>query len=138
LNQPQAREMRAKRMILPCLLFILMLASIWVIRDKKRDILDEIQQLRADRDEQRRELELERERHEKRRRGHVPFWGQARLLTAQCPIDRFRRYEARMYNLLVEDDWYEACMKEPIEIAGRTLTSHECINRVRPLASALV
>src|SRR5258708_34788975 len=90
--------MRAKYMILPCLLFILMLASIWMIRDfgrlreNKRDVLDEIQQLRADRDEQRRELELERERYEKRRRGYEPFWGQARLLPAQCPIDRFRRY----------------------------------------------
>jgi len=167
LNQSRGKHAKCKILhyLLP-LLFILVLASLWMIipmvssavqnevvewervhermlrdigrlREEKRDILDEVQQLRADRDEKRREWELEREEHEKRRRGHMPFWGEARLLTAQCPTDRFRRYEARMYNLLVEDDWYEACMKEPIEIAGRTLTSQKCINRVRPLASAL-
>ena len=111
-----------------------MLHDIGRLRKEKGEILDEVQHLRADRDEQRREWELEREEHEKRRRGHMPFWGEAQLLTAQCPSDRFRRYEARMYNLLVEDDWYEACMKESIEIAGRMLTSPiSCINRVRPL-----
>jgi len=82
------------------------------------------------RDELRREWEIEREEHEKRRRGHMPFWGKAQLLTAQCPSDRFRLYEAPMHNLLVEDNWYEACMKEPIEIAGRRLTSpNSCDNR---------
>jgi hypothetical protein len=111
-----------------------MLRDIGRLREEKREILDEVQQLRADRDEQRREWELEREEHEKRRRGHMPFWGEAQLLTAQCPSDRYRRYEARMYNLLVEDDWYKACSNEPIEIAGRRLTSPiSCINRVRPL-----
>jgi hypothetical protein len=144
------------------LLFILMMASLWMIlpmlssavrnemtewerihegmvldigrlRVEKGEILDEVQQLRIDRDEQRREWELEREENEKRRRGHVPFWGEARLLNQQCPSDRFRRYEARMYNLLVEDDWFAACMKEPIHIAGRTPTSPQsCVNRVRP------
>lgn len=111
-----------------------MLRDIGKLREEKREILDEVRQLRADRDEQRREWELEREEHEKRRRGHTPFWGEPQLLTAQCPSDRFRRYEARMYNLLVEDDWYEACMKESIDIAGRRLISPiSCINRVRPL-----
>lgn len=110
-----------------------MLRDIGRLRKEKSEILDEVQQLRADRDEQRREWEHEREEHEKRRRGHLPFWGEAQLLTAQCPNDRFRRYEARMHNLLVEDDWYGACMKEPIKIAGRTLTSPvSCINRVCP------
>jgi hypothetical protein len=114
-----------------------MLRDIGNLREEKREILDEVRQLRADRDEQRREWELEREEHEKRRRGHMPFWGEPQLLTAQCPSDRFRRYEARMYNLLVEDDWYEACMKEPIDIAGRRLISPiSCINRVRPLILA--
>jgi len=107
-----------------------MLRDIGRLRKEKIEILDEVQKLRADRDEQRHEWELEREEHEERRRGHVPFWGEARLLTAQCPSDRFRRYEARMYNLLVEDDWFEACMKKPIEISGRNLPSpHSCINR---------
>jgi hypothetical protein len=107
-----------------------MLRDIGRLRTEKIEILDEVQKLRADRDEQRLEWELEREEQEKRRRGHMPFWGEARLLTAQCPSDRFRRYEARMYNLLVEDDWYKACMKEPIEIAGRRLTSsNSCINQ---------
>jgi hypothetical protein len=102
------------------------------LRGEKVDILDEVQQLRVERNEKRREWELEREENEKRRRGHVPFWGQARLLNEQCPANRFRQYEARMYNLLVEDDWYAACMKEPIQIAGRNLTSPQsCINRVR-------
>ena len=111
-----------------------MLRDIGRLRKEKIEILDEVQQLRADRDAQRREWELEREEFEKRRRGHMPFWGEAHLLTTQCPSDRFRRYEARMYNLLVEDDWDEACMREPIEIAGRRLTSPNlCINRVRPL-----
>jgi hypothetical protein len=111
-----------------------MLRDIGRLREEKREILDEVQQLRADRDEQRRDWELEREETEKRRHGHMPFWGEAQLLTAQCPSDRFRHYEARMYNLLVEDDWYEACMKETIEIAGRRLTSpNSCINRVRYL-----
>jgi hypothetical protein len=111
-----------------------MVRDIGKLREEKREILDEVQQLRADRDEQRREWELEREEQEKRRRGHMPFWGEARLLTAQCPSDRFRHYEAPMYNLLVEDDWYEACMNEPIDIAGRRLISpNSCINRVRPL-----
>jgi hypothetical protein len=109
-----------------------MLRDIGRLREEKIEILDEVQKLRADRDEQRREWELEREEQEKRRRGHMPFWGGARLLTAQCPSDRFRRYEARMYNLLVEDDWYEACLKEPIEIAGRKLSPNSCINQVRP------
>lgn len=102
------------------------------LRGEKVDILDEVQQLRVERNEKRREWELEREEHEKRRRGHVPFWGQAQLINEQCPANRFRQYEARMYNLLVEDDWYAACMKEPIQIAGRNLTSPQsCINRVR-------
>ena len=111
-----------------------MLRDIGRLREERRNILDEVQRLRADRDEQRREWEHEREEHEKRRRDHMPFWGEARLITAQCPSDRFRRYEARMYNLLVEDDWYEACINEPIDIAGRRLTSpNSCINRVCPL-----
>jgi hypothetical protein len=144
------------------LLFVLMLVSLWMIlpmvshavqqemiewervhdemlrdirglREEKREILDEVLQLRADRDEQRRAWELEREEHEKRRRGHLPFWGEPRLITAQCPSDRFRHYEARMYNLLLEDDWERACMKEPIEIAGRKLSSPSfCTNEVRP------
>lgn len=110
-----------------------MLRDIARLREEKRDISDDIEILRVQRDEQRREWDLEREENEKRRRGHVPFWGQARLMTAQCPTDRFRRYEARMYNLLVEDDWNAACMKESIKIAGRTLTSpRSCINLVRP------
>jgi hypothetical protein len=111
-----------------------MLRDIGRLREEKMEILDDVQRLRADRDEQRREWELEREEQEKRLRGHMPFWGEAQLLNAQCPSDRFRRYEARMYNLLVEDDWYEACMNGPIEIAGRRLSSpNSCINRVRPL-----
>ena len=111
-----------------------MLRDIGRLRKERVEILDEVQKLRADRDEQRHQWELEREEQEERRRGHVPFWGEARLLTAQCPSDRFRRYEARMYNLLVEDDWFEACMRNPIEIAGRNLPSpHSCINRVSPL-----
>ncbi|KAI0307092.1 hypothetical protein B0F90DRAFT_518647 [Multifurca ochricompacta] len=105
--------------------------------DEKRAILDEVQQLRSQRDEQRREWEREREENEQRRRGHVPFWGEARLMTAQCPKDRFRQYEARMYNLLVEDDWYRACLHEPIQIAGRTLTSpRTCVNYVRAPATS--
>lgn len=114
-----------------------MLRDIGRLREERREILDEVQQLRADRDEQRREWDLEREEHERRRREHRPFWGEAQLLTAQCPSDRFRRYEARMYNLLVEDDWFGACMSEPIEIAGRRLTApNSCINRVCSLALA--
>jgi len=106
-----------------------MVRDIELLRDEKRKVSDDLAILRFQRDEQRREWELEQEEHEKRRRGHVPFWGQARLLTAQCPSDRFRRYDARMYNLLVEDDWFAACMKEPIKIAGRTLHSpRSCIN----------
>lgn len=104
------------------------------LREEKREILDEVRQLRADRDEQRCEWELEREEHEKRRRGHLPFWGEPQLKTAECPSNRFRLYEARMYNLLVEDDWDKACRKVPIDIAGRRLTSPDsCINKVRPL-----
>jgi len=92
-------------------------------------VSDDLQQLRIERDEKRREWELEREENDKRRRGHVPFWGQPRLLNGQCPPDRHRRYETRMYNLLVEDDWYAACMREPIKIAGRDLASpNSCIN----------
>jgi len=107
-----------------------MLRDIGRLREEKREILDDVLQLRADRDEQRREWELEREEHEKRRREHRPFWGEARLLTAQCPSDRFRRYEAPMYNLLVEDDWFGECMKESIDIAGRRLTvPNSCINQ---------
>jgi len=96
----------------------------------ERDLVsDDLQQLQIERDEKRLEWELEREENEKRRRGHVPFWGQARLLNGQCPPDRHRRYEARMYNLLVEDDWYATCMKEPIKIAGRNLASpNSCVN----------
>jgi hypothetical protein len=109
-----------------------MLRDIAHLREEKREISDDIEILRIQRDEQRREWELEREENEKRRRGHMPFWGQPQLLTAQCPSDRFRRYETRMYNLLVEDDWYGACMKVPITIAGRELTSpRSCINHVR-------
>jgi hypothetical protein len=104
-------------------------------RDRKERELERIRERRKweqERNEQRRKWEREREEIEKRRRDHMPFWGEARLMTAQCPSDRFRRYEARMYNLLVEDDWYTACMNEPIKIAGRTFTSpHSCINRVR-------
>jgi hypothetical protein len=106
-----------------------MLRDIGRLREEKREISDDIEILRIQRDVQRREWELEREDNEKRRRGHMPFWGEARLLTAQCPRDRFRRYEARMYNLLAEDDWFAACMKEPIKIAGQTLGApRSCIN----------
>jgi hypothetical protein len=104
------------------------------LQEEKRVVLDELQQLQLERDEQRREWEREREANEKRRRGHVPFWGEARLLTAQCPRDRIRQYDARMYNLLVEDDWYAACMKTSKDIAGHSFTSpHSCLNYVRPM-----
>jgi len=104
-------------------------------REEKSAITEEIQQVRAERDETRRRWEDEREANEQRRRGHAPFWGEPRLTTSQCPNDRFRRYEARMYNLLVEDDWYSRCTNEPIEIAGRNFASpHSCINHVRPTA----
>ena len=109
-----------------------MLRDIGKLREEKLEILNEVKQLRADRDEQRRAWELERVKQEKRRHGHVPFWGEAQLLPAQCPSER--RYKARMYNLLVEDDWHKACMKESIEIAGQRFTSpNSCINQVRPL-----
>jgi hypothetical protein len=114
-----------------------MLRDIGRLREEKREISDDIEILRIQRDVQRREWELEREDNEKRRRGHMPFWGEARLLTAQCPRDRFRRYEARMYNLLAEDDWFAACMKEPIKIAGQTLGApRSCINHVRHLTNS--
>ena len=106
-------------------------------REKKRAVTDELQQLQADRDDTRRKWENEREANEQRRRGHVPFWGEARLITTVCPKDRFRRYDARMYNLLVEDDWYARCMNERIDIAGRTFASpHSCINHVCPTPSS--
>ncbi|KAF8272067.1 hypothetical protein EI94DRAFT_1718919 [Lactarius quietus] len=89
------------------------------LREEKRGIETEIQALQTERDAMRRQWENEREANEQRRRSHLPFWGEPQLMTAQCPKDRFRRYEARMYNLLVEDDWYARCMNEPVEIAGR-------------------
>lgn len=146
------------------LLFILTMASLWVaapmasaavkyemaewgrihgemvrdiarLRVEKNGISDDLEQLRVERDEQRREWELEREENEKRRRGHVPFWGPPRLLTGQCPKDRIRRYEARMYNLLVEDDWHAACMREHVQIPGRgNVLARTCVNQVHPLA----
>ncbi|KAI9513324.1 hypothetical protein F5148DRAFT_293659 [Russula earlei] len=107
-----------------------MLIDIRRLGNERRVASDDLQQLQIERDEKRREWELEREENEKRRRGHVPFWGEARLLNGQCPRDRFRRYEARMYNLLVEDDWYAACMKEPLKIAGREFAAPStCVNR---------
>ncbi|KAI0254775.1 hypothetical protein BJV78DRAFT_877074 [Lactifluus subvellereus] len=79
--------------------------------------------------DERREWERERETNEPKRRGHVPFWGTARLLTAECPEDRIRQYDASMHNLLVEDDWYAACMNTAIDIAGRRLASpRTCMN----------
>lgn len=106
-----------------------MVIDIGLLREEKRGLSDDIQQLQIERDAKHREWELESEVNEKRRRGHVPFWGQPRLLNEQCPRDRFRRYEARMYNLLVEDDWNAACMKESITIAGRKFASpRSCIN----------
>ncbi|KAH9045328.1 hypothetical protein EDB85DRAFT_1906067 [Lactarius pseudohatsudake] len=106
-----------------------MVLDIGELRAEKRNITDEVQLLRYERDAMRRRWENEREANEQRRRGHLPFWGEPRLTTAQCPKDRFRRYEARMYNLLVEDDWYVRCMNEPVQIAGRRFTSPgSCIN----------
>jgi len=106
-----------------------MVLDIGKLREEKRAITHEVQDLRVERDAMRRKWENEREANEQRRRGHLPFWGEPQLMTAQCPKDRFRRYEAPMYNLLVEDDWYARCMNEPIQIAGRRFTSPDsCIN----------
>jgi hypothetical protein len=106
-----------------------MVLDIGKLREEKRDVANEIQTLQIERDAMRRNWENEREANEERRRSHLPFWGEPQLLTAQCPKDRFRRYEARMHNLLVEDDWYARCMNEPTEIAGRKLTSPaSCLN----------
>ena len=113
-----------------------MVLDIGKLREEKRNITNEVQELRFERDAMRRKWESEREANEQRRRGHLPFWGEPQLMTAQCPKDRFRRYKARMYNLLVEDDWYDRCMNEPTQIAGRSFTSPgSCINYVCPTAS---
>lgn len=114
-----------------------MVIDIGKLREEKRVIANEVQTLQVERDAMRREWENEREANEQRRRGHLPFWGEPQLMTAQCPKDRFRRYEARMYNLLVEDDWYARCMNEHIEIAGRKFTSPaSCLNYVCPAISS--
>jgi hypothetical protein len=106
-----------------------MVVDVGKLREEKRAITYEVQELRVERDAMRRKWENEREANEQRRRGHLPFWGEPQLMNAQCPQDRFRRYEARMYNLLVEDDWYARCMNEPTQIAGRTFTSPDsCLN----------
>jgi hypothetical protein len=104
------------------------------LRVEKGIVLDDLHQLQLQREEQRREWEREREAMEERRRGHVPFWGEARLLSTQCPGDRVRQYDAPMYNLLVEDDWHGMCMNTSMTVAGRTLASpHSCINYVCPM-----
>ena len=114
-----------------------MVLDIGKLREEKRVITNEVQQMQTERDAMRRNWENEREANEQRRRGHLPFWGEPLLMTAQCPKDRFRRYEARMYNLLVEDDWYPRCMNEHIEIAGREFTSPaSCLNYVCLTASS--
>lgn len=108
-----------------------MVHDIEQLREEKRNLSDDIEALPIERDEKRREWELQREEDEKRRRGHVPFWGKPRRLSEWCPKDRFRRYEARMYNLLVEDDWYAACKRKPILIDGhmrRAESARKCIN----------
>ncbi len=108
-----------------------MLLDIGKLQKEKRAITNEVHQLQVERDTTLRQWENEREANEQRRRGHVPFWGEPQLMTALCPKNRFRRYETRMYNLLVEDDWYSRCMNEPIDIAGRSFPSpHSCINYV--------
>jgi hypothetical protein len=110
-----------------------MALDIGKLREEKRGVENEIQALQTERDAMRRQWENEREANEQRRRSHLPFWGEPQLMTAQCPKDRFRRYDARMYNLLVEDDWYARCMNEPVEIAGRKFTSPgSCLNYVCP------
>jgi hypothetical protein len=102
--------------------------------EKRRVVLDDLEQLKLQRDQQRQEWEREREENEKRRRGHVPFWGEASLITAQCPEDGIRRYDARMHNLLVEDNWNAACMNTPMNIPGHTFASpHSCLHHVRPM-----
>ncbi|KAI0254763.1 hypothetical protein BJV78DRAFT_876216 [Lactifluus subvellereus] len=99
------------------------------LRETKSAVSDDIQRLRIQREEERQEWEREREANEQRRRGHMPFWGEARLLTAECPEDRIRQYDAPMHNLLVEDDWYAACMNTATDIAGRRLASpRTCMN----------
>ena len=90
-------------------------------------VRDDIQHLRIQREEERQEWERERE---ERRRGRMPFWGEARLLTEECPEDHIRQYDAPMYNLLVEDDWYAACMNTTTDIAGRRLAPRTCTNYV--------
>ena len=114
-----------------------MVLDIGKLREEKRVITNEVQELRIERDTMRRQWENEREANEQRRRGHLPFWGEPQLKTSQCPRDRFRRYEARMHNLLVEDDWFARCMNEPVKIAGRRLISPDsCLNYVCPTASS--
>lgn len=114
-----------------------MVLDIGKLQEEKRVIANEVQTLQTERDAMRRKWENEREANEQRRRGHLPFWGEPQLMNAQCPKDRFRRYEARMYNLLVEDDWYARCMNEHIEIAGRKFTSPaSCLNYVCPAISS--
>ena len=114
-----------------------MVLDIGKLREEKRAIANEVQQLQIERDATRQNWENEREANEQRRREHLPFWGEPQLMTAHCPKDRFRRYEARMYNLLVEDDWYTRCMNEHIEIAGRKFTSPaSCLNYVCPTISS--
>ncbi|KAI0254766.1 hypothetical protein BJV78DRAFT_1182816 [Lactifluus subvellereus] len=99
------------------------------LRETKSAVSDDLQRLRIQREDERQEWKREREANEQRRRGHVPFWGNARLLTAECPEDHIRQYDAPMHNLLVEDDWYAACMNTAIDIAGRGLASpRTCMN----------
>ena len=103
------------------------------LREKESAVSDNIQQLRIQREKERQEWKREREANEQRRRGHMPFWGEARLLTEECPEDRVRQYDAPMHNLLVEDDWYTACINTATDIAGRRLAPRTCTNYVRSM-----
>ena len=102
-------------------------------QERKRERDQERREREREREEERGEWEREREANEQRRRGHMPFWGEARVLTEECPEDRIRQYDAPMHNLLVEDDWYTACINTATDIAGQRLAPRTCSNYVRSM-----
>ncbi|KAH8094536.1 hypothetical protein BXZ70DRAFT_947932 [Cristinia sonorae] len=75
----------------------------------------------------RRRLLFEREEAEweRMRQLHAPFWGTTELQTPHCLAYETRRYQARLRNVPLGDDWLTACKNTPVTIHNRTFSTPE-------------
>ncbi|TCD59837.1 hypothetical protein EIP91_011340 [Steccherinum ochraceum] len=77
------------------------------------------------REQERAAFEREQAEWARQREAHKPFWGTPYLESPACLAYETRRYKARLLNVPLGADWYQACMSTSVEIHGRTLSTPE-------------